>query len=260
MQNSELVAFPGLASGTVSVNSSSGLQGAQVNLLCNLCCSCYNPCDCCQPARGYRVDLISGMNYLNLKEQLRITENSQVFPGATGTALDGANISAFDQFGTRNQFYGPQIGARAQVWRNHLFANVTGLVALGVTQQTVNINGATTITPPGGPVQVLPGDLLTQSSNIGNYSRNQFSVVPQLGANVGYQVTNNLRFFVGYTFLFWSGVERPGDAIDLRVNSTSAPTAPFFQTVPSGPPAPLFGFHNSDFWAQGINIGVQLRF
>ncbi len=260
LQNSELVGFPGLAAGSVNVHSSSQFQGPQANLLCNLCRSCNCSCDPCAPAWCYRVDLITGLRYLYLKEQLRIAETSQVFPGATGTILDGSTISAFDQFDTRNQFYGAQIGARAWLWRNRLFANITGQVGLGVTQQTVNINGATTITPPGGPALVFPGDLLTQSSNIGHYSRNQFSVVPEVDFNVGYQVTDHLRFFVGYTFLFWSGVERPADAIDLQVNSTRVPTAPFFGVAPSGPPAPLFSFRSSDFWAQGINVGFQLQF
>jgi hypothetical protein len=102
--------------------------------------------------------------------------------------------------------------------------------------------------------------LLALSSNIGHYSRDQFSVVPEVDVNVGYQVTNHLRFFVGYTFLYWSGVERPADAINLLANSTRVPTASFFGIAPSGPPAPLFSFHNSDFWAQGINLGIQLRF
>jgi len=253
-QNSELTGFPGLLAGIIRVHDQSGLQGGEANLLCNLCCSCNDTC--C----GYRLDLISGARYLELNEGLSIAEYTQVAPGATGTALDGANIAAFDQFNTRNQFYGGQIGARTEVWWNRLFANVTGKIALGDTHQTVNINGATRITTTTGPAIVLPGDLLTAPSNIGNYSRDQFSVVPEVGVNVGYQVTNNVRVYVGYTFLYWSNVQRPGEAIDLQVNSTRVPTAPFFGVAPSGPPAPLFSFHNSDFWAQGINFGLQLRF
>jgi hypothetical protein len=260
LQNSELDAFPGLAAGSKNVQFSSQLQGAEANLLCNLCCSCNDTCNCCAPAHGYRVDFISGVRFLDLKEKLHFAEDTRIFPGITGTVLDGTDISAFDQFDTRNQFYGAQVGVRAEVWRKRLFANITGKVALGDTRQTVNISGATTITTPGGPTLVLPGDLLALPSNIGHYSRDQFSVVPEIGFNVGYQATDRLRFFVGYTFLFWSGVERPGDAIDLRVNSTNAPTAPFFGVTPSGPPAPLFRFHDSSFWAQGINGGVQFRF
>lgn len=141
--------------------------------------------------------------------------------------------------------------------QNRLFANITGKLALGDTHQTVDINGATTITPPGGPATVRPSGLLALPSNTGRFSRDEFSVVPEGSVNVGYQVTDNLRVSVGYTFLYWSDVVRPGDAIDLRVNSTRAPTS---LVPPSGPAAPLFTFRSSDFWVQGIAFGVELRF
>jgi hypothetical protein len=254
LQNSELIAFPGLAAGTVSVRSTSQLQGAQANLLSNLCCSCFDWCNPCQPARGYRVDLLGGFVYLNLGDGLGVNENIQVLPGSP--ILPGETIRAFDQVNTRNQFYGGQIGARAEVWQGRWFANVRGMVALGTTNQTVDINGLTTVTPPiaglGGP-----GDLLTLPSNIGHYSRNVFSVVPQVGFNAGYQVTPNVRVFAGYTFLYWSNVVRPSDVLDLRVNSTRTPVS---LVPPSGPAAPVFNFRDGDFWAQGINVGFQVRY
>ena len=222
LPNSELIAFPGLSAGSVSVQSPTRLQGGEANLLYNLCCSCPNACDCCQPALGYRVDLISGVCYLDLREGLGITENIQVLPGLARSSLVIVSVPSTSS-NTRNQFYGGQLGARAEVWRGGLFVDVTGKVALGDTHQTVDINGSTTITPPGGPAIVLPGGLLALPTNIGHYSRDQFSVVPQVGVNVGYQVTNNLRVLVGYTLLYWSDVVRPGDQIDLGVNSTAHP-------------------------------------
>jgi hypothetical protein len=95
------------------------------------------------------VDLIGGFRYLDLNEGLGVVENTQVLP--TSPVFPGVNIRSFDQIDTRNRFYGGQLGVRAEVWRNRFFANVVGKVALGDTHQTVDINGATTITPPGGP-------------------------------------------------------------------------------------------------------------
>jgi len=256
MPNSELLAFPGLAAGAISVQSTTGLQGAQANLLCNLCCSCPDACcDSCKPVRGYRLDLISGARYLNLHEGLGIAENSQISP--TSPVFPGANISVVDQFDTSNQFYGGQLGLRAMAWRNRMFALVRGSVALGDNHQTVDINGSTTIASPGAPAVVLPGGLLALPSNIGHYSRDQLTFVPEVGANLGYQVTKHLGVFVGYTFLYANNVVRPADIIDLGVNSTRVPTS---VVPPSGPLRPQFTFQNSDFWAQGINLGVWLRF
>jgi hypothetical protein len=254
LPNSELIAFPGLAGGSVQVHSNSGLQGAAANMIFNLCCSCGGCGDCCQPALGYRVDLLGGFRFMDLSDELGIAENIQVSPNSP--VLPGVNIRGFDQFNTRNLFYGGEIGIRAEVWQGRWFANITGGVAIGTTQQTTDINGSTTLTPPvagfGGR-----GDLLAQSSNIGHYSRNVFSVLPELGFNVGYQVTNNLGLYIGYTFLYWTNVTRPGDAIDLQVNSTRTPVS---LLPPSGPAAPLFTFRNSDFWVQGISFGMQVRY
>ena len=245
LPNSELVSFPGLAAGTISVNSSSRLQGGEANVLCNLAC-----CPC-----RYRIDALAGFRYLELREGLGIAENIQVFPNSP--AFPGASFGAFDQFDTRNQFYGGQLGVRAEAWRNRLFANVTGKVALGDVRQTVDINGATTIIPPGGPALVRPGDLLALPSNMGRYGRDEFAVVPEVGANVGYQVTDHLRVGVGYSFLYATSFVRPGDAVDLNVNSTRTPGS---LAVPSGPLRPLFTFRDTDFWAQGINFSLGLQF
>jgi hypothetical protein len=255
LPNVQIVAFPGLTGGTISVNSTSRLQSPEVNLICNLCCSCNGCCDPCQPVHGYRVDAIGGFRYLDLRERLSIAESLQVSPNSP--AFPGDTVLAVDQFDTHNQFYGVQIGVRGEVWRDRWFANVTGKLALGDTHQTVDINGSTTLTTPAGVVTVLPGGLLALPSNIGHYSRDQFSVVPELDVNVGYQVTDHLRVFVGYTFLYWNNVVRPGDAIDPVVNSTRTPLS---LVPPTGPLRPAFTFKDSDFWAQGISAGMQLRY
>jgi hypothetical protein len=261
MQNAELDAFPGVASGSKTVSSNSLFQSPEANLVRNLWCSC-QPCDCCGPVGGYRVDLIFGPRFLFLNEQLRIDETTTLIPGVLPGPFDGATINAFDEFDTSNQFYGAQIGARAEIWRNRWFANITGKCAFGVTHQTVDINGGTKITSPTGAILlVAPGDLLALPSNIGHYERAVFSVVPEADVNLGYQLTERLRVFAGYSFLYWSNVERPGDAIDFNVNSTRVPTAlPLFGIPPTGPLAPLFTWHPSGIWAMGLNVGAQLRF
>ena len=256
MPNSELAAFPGLLAGTVSVQSTTALQGAQANLLCNLCCSCPNACcDSWKQARGYRLDLIAGGLYMNLRDGLGVAENSQISP--TSPVFPGDNIRVSDQFSTSNQFYGGQLGLMGMAWRNRFFAFAWGTLGLGDTHQTASIIGSTTIAPPGGPAVVQPGGLLALPSNIGNYSRDQLSFIPMINANIGYQVTRHVGVFVGYTFLYSSNFVRPAEVIDLGVNSTRVPTS---LLPPTGPARPQFTFQSSDFWAQGINLGLWLRF
>jgi hypothetical protein len=99
--------------------------------------------------------------------------------------------------------------------------------------------------------------LLAQTSNIGNYSRNTFGVVPELAGNIGYAITPRLRLICGYTFIYWSSVARAGSQIDTDVNSTLLPNSP---NPPSGDLRhPQFVFHEAPFWAQGISAGLDYR-
>jgi hypothetical protein len=252
----ELVAFPGLVAGTASVRERNRFNGWDINTVhC-----CVNTCDC-------TVQLLAGFRALELEDSLTIREDITVLPGIaalpgfpTFPFVPGNRIIVTDRFDTRNYFYGGQIGARGEARFGRLFVNAKGLIALGETREIVGINGGTSVITPTGTA-VLPGGLLALSSNIGRYTRDEFAVVPEVDLNVGVQLTQGLRLFVGYTWIYWSDVARPGDQINTNVNPTLIPTALPFGAVPvTGPLAPTFHFRSTDFWAQGINFGVEFRF
>jgi hypothetical protein len=251
-QNSEIVAFPGVAGGTVSVQSTSRLQGAAPDVLCNLCC-----CGSC--CSGYRVDLIGGFSWFELNESVNINEDITPNGGLGSGFPPGSRIAVNDQFSTQNDFYGPQIGIRGEWWRDRFFVNARSSLAIGDSHESVSITGSTVFTAPGSAPIVAPGGLLALPSNIGNFSRDHFAVVPETGFNVGYQVTPHLRTYVGYTFMYWSSVVRPGDVIDGAVNPSQLPTIAGRGPL-VGPANPAFEFHDSNFWAQGLNLGVELRY
>jgi hypothetical protein len=128
-------------------------------------------------------------------------------------------------------------------------------MGLGNTLQTVTINGNTQTTQ-GGTVTNANGGLLAQRTNIGNYSRNQLGVVPELGATLGYQVSQRLRFTAGYSFIYWSNVVRPGDQIDTTVNPNLLPPENPRQTAFLNP---SFAFQGTDYWIQGVSFGSEYR-
>jgi hypothetical protein len=125
----------------------------------------------------------------------------------------------------------------------------------------VNIAGSSSLlAAPTGPVlATLPGGILALPTNIGHQSKDDFSVIPEAEIRLGYQVTKHLSAFVGYNFMYWSSVVRPGEQINRNLTPTIIPS--FFEFTPGAPatqPAPLF--KTTDFWAQGINFGMELRF
>ena len=242
-EDAELVAYPGVLNGGVTVSSFTRLLGADGNLLYNVLCG---------PA--FRLDLLGGYRYLRLEEGLGVTENLSVPAGS----FAGSRIVVQDQFNTQNNFHGGQLGAKASYWRGRLGVDLFGKVALGVTQSTVNINGQTTFLV-GTSAITQPGGLLALPTNMGRYHHNAFAVAPEATLRLGYRVTDYVQAFVGYTFLYVSDVARPGDQIDRVVNQSQIPQLTGPRPL-SGPARPLPMFQSTDFWTQGINFGLEFRF
>jgi hypothetical protein len=232
---------PGVPGG-VSIDSGSRLWGLEGNGLMKL----YRSCWC-------HADLLAGLRYLDLGEDLNLTIvngpiANPVFP------VPGV-LTIADRFETRNQFYGPQIGAKAGVRYRRFSAEVVGKVAFGTVHEVINIAGSRT-TAFGGFSQTTPGGVFAQPTNAGRYTRNEFAVVPEVQVQLGVDLMPNLRVFVGYNFLYLSHVVRPGNQIDRAINTTQ------FGGFPpvAGPAVPQVPFRESDFWAQGINFGVEFRY
>jgi hypothetical protein len=253
LPNAQLVAFPGVLSGSVAVNQASTLWGAEANARWMLDCghTIYGFC--------YRTDLLAGIRYVELDESLGVTESLVVPAGsAVARAAGPATIMVSDRFRTDNQFYGGQVGTDTEFRNGHWVIDLTGKVALGTVHETLNINGNTALSIPGVFTSAA-GGLLVQPTNIGHRGRDRFAVVPQVGLKVGYQVNEHIRVYAGYDFMYISRVIRPGDQIDPAVNVSQLPTI-FGPNTLQGVARPLATFKESDFWAQGANFGIEFRY
>jgi hypothetical protein len=242
---SELTTSPSLGTGSISVVMPSRLWGAEASLRRTLC-GCPGG-----------VSLLGGFRYLDLGEGLSILEDVQAFPDVP--LFGGNHIFVADNFATRNQFYGGQLGAAAELRRGRWSVDLQGKIALGVNRQTININGSQLFIAPTGVQTPFTGGLLALPTNSGHFERDRFAVVPEIGVNVGYQITDRIRAFAGYTFLFWSNVVRPGDQVDRVLDITQIPNFPVV-ALPTLQARPAVPFKETDFWAQGINLGLEIRY
>ena len=258
-QNVESVAFEKFATGAVAVRNTSDLWGMEANARCCLCCGQHCPDDCNGWGWHYRVDGLAGLRYLNLSEDLSITENVVNHPMGGFQPPFVANI-VFDDFATHNQFYGAQVGLDGTVDLGRWSLEATGKLAVGDTHQEVVINGGQTFTNRNGTTGSSQGGLLALSSNIGTHTKNAFSVVPEVDLTVSYHVSDHVRLFAGYDFLYWSSVVRPGQQIDTVVNDTLIPNFNVPPVPVTGPIRPEVLFQRTDFWAQGLNLGLEFRF
>jgi len=205
-----------------------------------------------------RLDLLGGFRYLNLHETFSFTTNS---PNIAPNPSD--IFQTQDQFDTTNNFYGAQVGVRARSGCGPWTVSGTAKFALGAMIQSVDIDGflLTNDFNGLGVLQSFAGGYFAQPTNMGNHSRTVFAVLPEVGLNLGYEVTRWMNLFLGYTFLYTNNVVRPGNQIDRGINPTQNasftgnPSAPLV-----GPARPAFTAQGSSFWAQGINAGVMFHF
>ena len=64
---------------------------------------------------------------------------------------------------------------------------------------------------------------------------------------------------MGYNFLYLSSVLRPAGTIDPVIDAARIPNFPLPNSpaILPGTPRPEPQFRTTDFWAQGINFGIQ---
>ncbi len=242
LPDAELVAFPGLA-GRVGVDATSDVIGGGVNARHNLCCT---PCG--------RLDFLWGYRYLGLTDEVTVAEDLTATVAA-GRVLPGSRYQIADRFRTENQFHGGVIGLAGERRFGNWFVAGRTSVAFGGVRQITSIDGSTTITPPGGSAVSLPDGLLALPSNSGRGERTEFAVLPEVNLRAGVQVTDTARVYAGYNLLYLSSVARAGDQIDLRVNPNQLPPV-----AGGGPTFPQQPGRTTDFFIQGVSLGVELRF
>jgi hypothetical protein len=240
--------------GGVAVDSSSRLWGAEANLVAGLSSS-----------GNLRLQALAGFRYLDLDENLDLLFRRTALDGAMVSfegALFGAGntVTSADTFHTRTQFYGGQIGVRGEYTFGKAFVGFTGKVALGDSHEVVQITGSSALFPVNGSPVTVNGGQFAGPSNIGRSTQDEFAVVPEVELKVGYGITDNLRAFVGYDFLYWSRVVRPGNQVDLIVDTRRDPVDPGFDPTLPKTTFPKPAFNHSDFWAQGVTFGLELRY
>lgn len=241
-----LLGVPGIQAGAVRVEPLQQLWSGDANLRFELYRDTH-----------YHWDLIAGFRHLELTESLQITDRTTHRPGIP--VLGGTSIATSDRFGTRNRFYGGQIGTELELHWGRFFVDMSTRLALGSNQEVVNIGGTTVITQPGGAESAFAGGLFAQPTNSGHRSRDEFIAIPEFNIVFGMQLTTHLRATMGYSLVYINNVIRPGDQIDRVVNTTQRATPAGPGTL-VGEARPRFDFRDTDFWAQGLIFGLEFRY
>ena len=170
----------------------------------------------------------------------------------------GTSLTSSDHFGTQNRFYGGQIGCAGGVRHGRPVRGRYGQGRPwrhgGIGQHRGGLRRFDGLSRACAVVHAPGGFFAQPGTNIGHYSQDRFAVVPEMGVNVGYDITCWARVFVGYTFMYISDVARPGNQINPTVNPSQllafapfgAPRQPPGRSSPAVVRLPQFGLLGSD--------------
>jgi hypothetical protein len=203
-----------------------------------------------------------GVRHLELTDEMRVLTQDTV--GAIGSFITGTFLPAGsfeaqgDRFTARNQFTGAQVGYRYQHGWGRIGLDARASLAVGVTSERVTVEGGTQTFDPLGVPRGAPAGFLALPSNTGQFDRDRFTAVPELGLRVTYQVKPGVQLFAGYDVLYWSRVARAGDQVDIGQDPRQNPSSFNFATGRYDRPALLL--RDTDFWAHGLSFGVRVEY
>ncbi|MHB8970858.1 MAG: BBP7 family outer membrane beta-barrel protein [Pirellulaceae bacterium] len=233
--DADLVAYPAATTGSISVSNTARVGGGDVffrRLLCR---------DDCR-----RLDLIAGYQFAKIDSDLLITSDRR-----TRLTDAGTTIQMYDLFDTTNRYHAGEIGFLGEYDGSDITWSLLAKVGLGSMQQRTEIAGSTMVTVSGQPAVVTDQGLLALGTNSGIYAQNKFTVSPELQLTAAYHLTDNIDLTVGYSFIYWNHVAQPGPQIDEVLNTSQINGALV------GDPRPAYPNRDSDFFVQGMSVGIQ---
>jgi hypothetical protein len=234
--------IPGVVNGSVAATGTSHIWGVETNGVLNLLGNQWGDV-------RLRGSLLVGFRYLNLRDRIEVRN--------TQWLVSDPSVSAYgeDTFETRNQFYGVQLGQRLLIAGPRWSLEGFGKLAVGETQLASDYGGSPLV---GTPVQpnLVPGPLQILASNAGARSVYRLALVPEVGLRARYALTEHLTMSLGYSVLYLNRILCPGDLMDPHVNITQLPG----RGPVTGALVPALQDVHTDYFLQGMNVGLEVRF
>lgn len=204
---------------------------ADVNYRQNLLCSA-----------DARLDALAGYRYAHVGDDFEVY-GKRLGPG-------GQVVRFRDQASADNGFHGGQVGLAGEVRAGPWHAGMTGKVAFGTVFTDTGLEGKFRLDGA-----VVPAGFYARPGLTGERDHTRFGVMPAVGVTVGRQLGDHCRLFVGYSFQYLNHLTRGPDVIDQAPPVSAADP---FRANPVG--AARRDAATSDFWAQSVNLGIELRY
>ena len=241
-QEALLVAFPSLFAGSIKVEVTNSISGADVYASHRI-----------HNARCVGIDLFVGYTYSEIDDSVGISSNSTnilfIDPNfETQTLMN-------DHFDCHNQFQAALVGGTLQAYIKYFAFYGAAKFGFGNMCQTIDISGDTNTIIPLNAGVITPGGLLALPTNIERHRRHRFCVMQNYEIKGVYSPWRHLGLTLGYTFYWWNRILLAGDQIDLNLNTSQQRGNPLV-----GEASPLVDLKDGFFWIHGITAGIRVCF
>ena len=216
--NFDLIGFGGYNTppvyvGRITVDTSDYFQSAGLWLRRQLLATEWSTCgdEVCwtdASARTFRLDALGGYRYARLIDAVNERDETvDVFPGYD--QFTGYNYVNNCQ--AANDFNGADLGLNGVYTAGRFSLDVLGKMAFGLNNQMVTLYNLNVVNGSNNPNL----GTITRSALSQEFSRDRFSVIPELTLTGGYQVTDHVKVTAGYDLLYWSAVVRAANQIPV---------------------------------------------
>jgi hypothetical protein len=195
--------------------------------------------------------LSAGFRMMHINEDLTLNDAIYETPNLPPNAV----LNIQDQFATKNNFYGFQIGARTHYPYGKFDLGLSAETAFGINYQEIKISGETNV---NNTTILQPIGLFSEPSNIGTFKQNQFAILPELKIKISYQLSQYIQPFFTYNGIYINHVLRASKEVDRNINLSQNPLIGGTGVL-SGKAAPLRQLNNVSMWIQGVSIGMQFN-
>ena len=236
-------AIPGLVQGSSSEEGRSGLWGVELNAIGQMRFAT-------EPGWSARGGVILGGRYNLLQDEVLLKNTQRLL------VPPFAEASGENRFVTKNQFGGPQFGFQMAAECGRCEFEFTQKLAVGTTRMECIISGNPLVSGSQLVPGSLPGPLLAMPTNVGRQITERVTLLPELNAKWRFRLREHVKLTLGYNFLYWNRIFCPGDLMDPQINLTQLPE---FGPL-TGTALPSRFFARTDYFAQGLELGLQVEY
>ncbi len=212
----------------------------------------------------FTLEQLFHARYYGLEEKVGVNDVVTAVPGGGAIFFNGqaqplgATVAVSDFYSVVNRWVGGAGGLRVNWSSGRVLVSVTGRLGIGAMMTTLTADGETRLTGSGADASLRTG-ILTAGRPTRRVTDVDISFAPEVGARVGYRLTDHITASVGYQYLYMTNVARVEQQLNRNVDPTRVPSGQNFGAAANAPIGRL-DVQRGYYWMHGLAVGLTFSF